>query len=79
VTAKKPKVQPGYRFTLRHDVDRFPDFIARQGMTGIVIEIRDDGFISAKIDQPIDGAEGWDNELWWYDGLPEFHDDTIPL
>lgn len=69
----------GYRFMLRHDVDRFPDFVARQGMTGTVTEIQSDGSIGAKIDRQICGAEQWDNELWWYEGPSEFLEDTTPL
>src|SRR5262249_15556892 len=51
----------GYRFRLITDVERFPDFIAPVAFTGTVSAI--DGHVRAKMDQPIPGAEVWDNEL----------------
>lgn len=66
----------GYRFALRHDVDRFPDFVAKQGFTGTVTHIESNGMICARIDQPINGADEWGNEIWWHDGASEFGLDT---
>lgn len=78
-TAGQGRIQTGYRFALRHDVDRFPDFCAKRGMTGTVSRIQDDGLVCARMDQQIDGAQEWDNEVWWQNGIPEFLDDTTPL
>lgn len=73
-------IQPGYQFTLRRDVDRFPDFVARKGMTGTVVSVLQDGTIAARMDQHLDGAEEWDNEIWWQpDRHEEFLADTAPL
>lgn len=77
--AENIKIQPGYRFTLRHDVDRYPDFVARQGNTGTVTAVQADGLIVARMDNHIEGAEQWDNELWWNDDGSGFLDDTVPL
>lgn len=69
----------GYRFALRRDVDRFPNFVAKQGMTGTVTVAHEDGLITAKMDNHIPGAEEWRNELWWDHGSAAFLDDTVPL
>ena len=71
-----PQIQPGYRFVLRHDVDRFPHFIARKGATGTVTDVERDGTIVALMDQHIDGAEEWENRVWWES---DFLTDTSPL
>ena len=68
-------VRPGYRFTLRRDVDRFPDFLVRKGATGTVISTAN-GTIVALMDHIIQGAEQWDNQLFW---KRDFFDDTLPL
>jgi hypothetical protein len=70
------QIRPGYRFTLRHDVDRFPDFLVRKGTTGTVTEVRNDGTVIALMDQRIEGAEPWDNHVWWES---DFLDDTLKL
>lgn len=70
-------IPTGYRFALNQDVDRFPDFIARQGMTGTV-KLVDDHGIWARMDQHIAGCEQWDNELHW-ERRAEFFADTKPL
>jgi len=69
------QIQPGYRFRLRRDIDRFPDFIVRKGATGTVTRARN-GAVFALMDQHIHGAEEWDNHVWWDSG---FLDDTLPL
>ena len=56
----------GSRIRLRHDIDRFPHFIARKGSTGVVTRSDDDLF-SVKMDEHIDGAEEWGNEVMWTD------------
>jgi hypothetical protein len=70
------QIQLGYRFVLRHDVDRFPDFIASEGTTGTVTDVESDGTIIVLMDQHIDGAEKWDNHVWWEN---EFLNDTLPF
>jgi len=70
------QIQPGYRFILRHDVDRFPDFIARSGISGTVAEVENDGTVIAVMEETIRGAEYYDNKVWWETG---FLEDTLPL
>ena len=66
----------GSRFTLIREVDRFPEFVAPPGLTGMVTAVSG-GTIRAKMDQPVLGAESWDNELYW-DSLVNFLADTEP-
>ena len=63
----------GYQFKLINPVDRFPNFVAPVGLTGVETIVADD--IWAKTDQPVSGAEEWNNELHW-DTLGEFLADT---
>jgi hypothetical protein len=51
------------RVRLRHDVDRYPHFLARAGATGTVTT--DDDVFTVRMDEHIDGAEEWDNEIVW--------------
>jgi hypothetical protein len=67
------KVTVGNRFRLTRDVDRFPDFMARAGLTGTVTITK--GGVWAKMDQHIPGAEEWDNQLYW-ETASEFGLDT---
>ena len=74
----RPYLHPtkeGTRFRLIREVDRFPDFVARPGLTGTVTAVS--GGIRGRIDQPLLGARAWDNELHW-DSLLEFLADTEP-
>jgi hypothetical protein len=66
----------GDRFRLIREVDRFPDFVASPGLTGTVTAVSG-GEIRGRIDQPVSGAERWDNELHW-ESLFEFRADTEP-
>lgn len=50
---------------LKRDVERYPQFIAKKGERGTIVEMDEDQ-ISAKMDKKIDGAEEWDNCLQWY-------------
>jgi hypothetical protein len=61
----------GTKVRLRHDVDRYPHFIAPKGATGTVTKV-DDEVLIVSMDQPISGAEDWDNEVHWFDDLRPF-------
>jgi hypothetical protein len=56
-------VKVGDRFRLIRPVDRFPDFVARMGATGTVLAV--EGDLWAQMDEPIDGAETWDHQIYW--------------
>jgi hypothetical protein len=69
----------GKRVVLKRDVDRYPDFIAPAGLTGLIVEMEPD-FIRVKMDLPVKGAEQWDNEVhWMYDLVTSFTEDVEVL
>ena len=58
----------GERVELRHDVDRYPHFVADAGEHGTVSYTHEDahgGTIAVRMDNPINGAEEWNNEVQW--------------
>lgn len=72
-------IYEGDRVFLVHDVERFPHFIARKGLTGTVLEMSSD-LIRVKMDKPLPGAEEWDNEVHWTeDEVRFFNDDCYPI
>jgi hypothetical protein len=77
VTTQEGDIAAGYRFRLFQDVDRFPDFLAPIGMTGIVTAV-DDGGVWGRMDQHIAGSEHWDNQIHWQTP-EEFARDTVPM
>ncbi|HSE46937.1 MAG TPA: hypothetical protein VLA89_16580, partial [Gemmatimonadales bacterium] len=54
----------GDRVVLRREVERFPHFTVTAGMTGEVVLI-EAGNLHVRMDEPIVGAEEWDNEIIW--------------
>lgn len=58
----------GTRVRLKRDVDRYPHFVAPEGAEGTVTKNWDD-LIAVKLDEDLDGADEWDNEVQWYDGM----------
>lgn len=61
----------GTRVRVICDIERYPDFIAKVGMTGTVnvnnAGISEDSPVfSVKIDQPLENCEEWDNCIEWY-------------
>ncbi len=55
-------VVPGTRVRLTRDVERFPDFIARAGMTGTISYVGQ-GNVWVRLDEPLKGAQEWDNAV----------------
>jgi hypothetical protein len=77
VTTQQSDIVAGYRFRLFRAVDRFPDFLAHIGLTGIVTAVDESG-VWGRMDQHIAGAEQWDNQIHWQ--TPEdFARDTVPI
>jgi hypothetical protein len=70
----------GERFVLTRDVHRSPHFIARSGTKGTVVDVSF-GAISLRLDDPLPGAEEWDNEVVWSDDddAPNFWADVALL
>jgi hypothetical protein len=64
VTTQQSHLEPGYRFRLFHEVERFPDFAAKSGLTGTVTQIDNSG-VWGRMDEHITGAEHWENQIHW--------------
>lgn len=56
----------GQRVRLRMDVDRFPHFVAKAGMTGTVT-ICDGVHVAVRLDESLAGCEDWENQVYWSD------------
>lgn len=70
------KALPIVHVRLARDVERFPDFIAKAGMTGKVVAVEPDQIV-VQLDQKLAGAEPWDNCVIWRDEvLPQFVGDV---
>lgn len=59
----------GARVVLLRDVERFPSFIAAAGLTGTVVE--NTTLLGVRMDEPLAGAEEWDNCVQWVWGDEE--------
>ncbi|MBA3865967.1 MAG: hypothetical protein H0X42_06425 [Solirubrobacterales bacterium] len=74
----------GTRAQLRGRVERFPHFQIAAGATGTVVE-SSASQIALRLDEPVSGAEEWENELWWSEGttmgsvIVAFHDNAAIL
>lgn len=58
----------GTRVRTRHAIDRYPHFLAPAGALGTVTSTPSadpSGTLCVKMDEIIDGAEDWDNEIVW--------------
>jgi len=62
----------GSRVRLAHDVDRFPHFVAPAGALGTVVYL-DADLLRVRLDETLEGAETWDNEIVW-----SLRDDDVP-
>jgi len=68
----------GTRIRLIRDVERYPYFIAKAGLEGVITE-NNEFHIAARMDTPLAGAEQWDNNILWNDcneGMEAFVDDV---
>lgn len=54
----------GARYRLKRDVERFPYFIAKAGMTGVA-EFDDGDEACLKMDEPLPDCEEWGNCIQW--------------
>lgn len=58
----------GSRVRLRHDVDRFPHFVAPAGALGTVVDPPEPDGTAVRLDEIVEGADDWDNEIHWVNG-----------
>lgn len=63
----------GEKVRLKRDVDRFPHFLAPTGLIGNVLQVTENRLI-VKMDQPLPGAEDWENCIHWEDRLEAIPD-----
>lgn len=68
----------GSRGRLLRSVDRFPHFVAGAGATGTVTEATE-SLIALRMDEPLPGAEEWDNEVCWTSDDIEAADQTVAV
>lgn len=45
-------------------IDRYPHFLAPAGATGTVVAV-EPSFVAVRMDEPIEGAEEWNNQIHW--------------
>jgi hypothetical protein len=68
-------IATGDRVRLTVDVDRYPHFLAKKGLTGIVLDTNASDWpksIAVKMDEPLEGCEEWDNTILWSDEEREY-------
>ncbi len=69
-------LRPGVRVRLIREVDRYPFFVAPEGLTGTVAEHTDVGttqaLLSVRMDATLDDCEEWDNCIQWNDDAYEW-------
>ena len=66
----------GTRVVLTRDVDRYPFFVAKAGVRGVVT-CAQPGNVWVRLDWPLRGAEDWDNEIQWDESsTTDFADDV---
>ncbi len=61
-------LQEGDRVRLTQVVERYPHFVVEAGTVGTVT-YTDDAVLGVTLDDKIDGAEEWSNEIMWYEGM----------
>lgn len=58
-------MEPGTKVRLAREIERYPHFTAEAGLTGTVTRF-DDEVAAVRLDEPVPGAEEWNNEIHWY-------------
>lgn len=77
----KSPFRVGDRVRLLRPVERYPHFIAPEGATGVVAHVETYA-IHVRLDEPLAGAETWDNEVHWYkadDSIDAIHEDIAKV
>ena len=69
-----PVIPTGSRVRLIADVERYPHFIAKRGMTGVLLDNVGDypDAYAVKLDETLKGCEEWDNTVLWQDDDREY-------
>ena len=61
---RRAGLKVGDRVRLRRDVERFPHFIAREGLAGVIVP---GDAVWVSMTEHLPGAEEWGNSISWYD------------
>ena len=64
-TTERLPLKLGSRVRLTRDVERFSDFLVKAGALGVCTCANDGGKIAVRMDDYIEGAQHWQNEIWW--------------
>jgi hypothetical protein len=79
-TKARLPLKVGSRIRLIRDVERFSDFLVKAGAFGVCTQANEGGRIAVRMDELIQGAKEWDNEIWWEsDARVDFDDDAEVL
>jgi hypothetical protein len=62
---RRPALEIGTRVRLKHNVDRFPHFLAPAGSVGTVLELDEVGGVWIEMEQRIPGCKEWNNAIVW--------------
>lgn len=78
-------MEEGTKVRFVRDVERYPHFVVPEGRTGTVT-VSDEKVIRVKLDEALDGAGEWENEVHWYSDMfvdedfdDVFREDVEPL
>lgn len=63
-------IREGDQVILTRAVERYPHFFAPAGLTGEVV-VAEPELISVRMDDHLPGAEAWENEIEWGEGLTD--------
>lgn len=55
----------GSRVVLTEYVERYPHFVVSAGSLGVVVDIGDPNILAVRLDERLEGAEDWANEVHW--------------
>lgn len=61
-------IEEGQRVRLAREIERYPHYVAPAGAEGTVTK-NDKDLIAVRLDDQLEGAEEWDNEVQWYEGM----------
>jgi len=71
-------IREGDQVVLARTVERYPHFLAPAGLTGEVV-IAELELISVRMDEHLPGAEAWENEIEWGEGLVDQADEDLEV
>lgn len=61
-------MEEGTRVRLARNVERYPHFVAPAGAEGVITTISEN-LIAVRLDEDVEGADEWNNEVHWHDEM----------